>query len=162
MLKKEKQVTDLAEIADIIDNCEYCAIALIDGDKPYVIPMNFGYTLENGKLTLYFHCARFGKKLDLIKANANVAFEMSCNNKLFTAKLACHYGYAFKSIVGSGKASILTDMTEKQSALKIFMKKYSSTNFVIAENMANAVAIFKIDVEQFTGKYNKEIIRDKE
>ena len=64
--KRERQVTDPQQILRILDTANVLHMGMVDGDEPYVIPMNYGYTMEDGKLTIYLHSATKGRKLDLI------------------------------------------------------------------------------------------------
>ena len=79
MTKRELQVTDLNEIKAILDTAMVLRLGLAVNNEPYVVPMNYGYTMENGKLVLYLHSAVKGKKLDMLQANPNVFFELDCN-----------------------------------------------------------------------------------
>ena len=84
--RREREVTDLNEIKAILDKCMIVHLGLVDGDEPYVVPLNYGYTMDNGKLTLYMHGARTGYKLDLMRANPKVFFEMDCDVEPFEGK----------------------------------------------------------------------------
>ena len=66
--KRELEVTDINEIKEILDKSMIVHIGMVDGDEPYVVPMNYGYTLEDGVLCLYLHGATANKKIDIIKA----------------------------------------------------------------------------------------------
>ena len=74
MRKKNKEITDIDEIEGIIKKATCCRIGLVDGDEPYIVPLNFGY--ENS--TLYFHGASEGRKIDLIKDNKVIRKTFYC------------------------------------------------------------------------------------
>ena len=61
----------------------------------------------NGAFTFYCHSAKEGKKLDVIRKNASVAFEMDCQNALQHGETACTHSYYYASVLGEGKAEIL-------------------------------------------------------
>ncbi len=71
MRRTDREVKDTAEIMKIIEKCDVCRLGLSDGNVPYVVPMNYGYEYSDGKLTLYFHGAKEGKKLQIIQNNAS-------------------------------------------------------------------------------------------
>ncbi|MBU3917342.1 pyridoxamine 5'-phosphate oxidase family protein, partial [bacterium] len=71
MRRKEKEITDKAIIDSIINDSKVCRLGLSDDNRPYVVPLCFGY--END--TLYFHSAHKGMKLDILKKNKQVCFE---------------------------------------------------------------------------------------
>ena len=77
------------------------------GRTAYEVPLNFGYTCEDGAFTFYCHSAKEGKKLDVIRKNASVAFEMDCQNALQHGETACTHSYYYASVLGEGKAEIL-------------------------------------------------------
>ena len=62
MRRNDREVTDINEIMEIIADCDVCRLALNDDEYPYIIPLNFGAELVDGKVTLYFHSALKGKK----------------------------------------------------------------------------------------------------
>ena len=76
MTRREREVTDINEILKIMDACKIVHVGLVDGDQPYVLPMNYGYTYEDGKMVIYLHGAKKGYKYDLIEKNPKVCFEM--------------------------------------------------------------------------------------
>ena len=80
--------------------------------QPYVVPMNYGYTMEEGKLTLYLHGATQGRKIEVMRNNPKVFFEMECDVLAFDGNAACQYGTSYASIMGEGRAEILEDTEE--------------------------------------------------
>lgn len=77
MTRREREVTDINEILKIMDACKIVHIGLVDGDQPYVLPMNYGYTYEAGKMVIYLHGAKKGYKYDLIEKNRRYALKWS-------------------------------------------------------------------------------------
>ena len=55
MRRKEREVTDYNKMIEMLKSCDCCRIGLVDDKGAYIVPMNFGYEDNNGKLTLYFH-----------------------------------------------------------------------------------------------------------
>lgn len=153
MTRRERQVTDINKILEILDKSKVVRIGLVDGDEAYVVPMNYGYTYENEKLTLYLHGARRGKKIDLMRANPKVFFEMDCDIVPFEGEVACKYGITYSSIMGKGKATILEDPQEKMQALTYLMKTQTGKDFEFNEKLVSVVAVIRIDVTEFTAKH---------
>lgn len=150
--RREREVTDINEIIAILDKAKVLHLGLVDGDEPYVVPMNYGYTLQNGKLTVYLHGALTGRKLDLMKVNPKVFFELDCDIVPFEGKTACNYGITYASVMGRGKAVIVEDTAEKVKGLQVLMKTQTGRDFDITEKMAAIVAVIRIDVSDFTAK----------
>ena len=126
---------------------------MIDGDRPYVVPLNYGYTLENGALTLYLHSAREGRKLDVLRQNDRVAFVLETNvSQVSGGDIPCKYGEAYASVMGEGRAVLLTDSAEKMAVLSILMKTQTGRDFAFTPAMTDAVAVLRLDVDSFTAK----------
>jgi len=151
--RRELEVTDPSEILAILDKAKIVHIGLVDGDEPYVIPMNYGYTMQEGKLTLYLHGAKWGRKLDIMRANPKVFFSLECDVQPFEGDIACRYGTAYSSIMGKGTAEILEDVEAKKSGLSVFMKTQTGRDFTFSEKMVSIVSVIKIDVSWYTAKH---------
>lgn len=152
MTKREREITDKKEMLAILDKCKVVHIGLTDEDQPYIVPMNYGYTYEEGKLTLYLHGAVRGYKYDLIRKSPKVCFEMECDVKPFEGKVPCQYGMAYSSIMGKGTAEIIENPEEKIEALTIFMKTQTGKDFEFNEKLVSIVNVVRIHVTEFTAK----------
>ena len=150
--KREREVTDINEIKEILDKSMIVHVGMIDGDEPYVVPMNYGYTLEDGELCIYLHGATVGRKIDIIKANPKVFFEMECDIAPFEGKVACQYGTTYASVMGLGKAEVLETPEEKIDGLVKFMKTQTGKDFTFDEKMVSIVSVIKITAKDFTAK----------
>lgn len=152
--RKDREVTDIKELMQIIDQCKVCRIAMHDNAGLYIVPMNFGYTYENNQLVLFFHSAKEGRKITALEENSDICFEMDCEHRLITADVACRCSYSFKSIIGNGKAVFIDDVEEKKTALSTLMKHQTEQDFSFDDKMTNSVSVFKVIVHEFTGKYH--------
>ena len=150
--QREREVTDINEIKEILDKSMIVHVGMIDGDEPYVVPMNYGYTLEDGELCIYLHGATVGRKIDIIKANPKVFFEMECDVTPFEGKVACQYGTTYASVMGLGKAEVLETPEEKIDGLVKFMKTQTGKDFTFDEKMVSIVSVIKITAKDFTAK----------
>lgn len=150
--RREREITQINEIKEILDKAMVVHIGMIDEDEPYVIPMNYGYTLENGELCLYLHGAVVGRKLDIIRKNPKVFFEMECDVAPFGGTYACQYGTAYASVMGLGKAEILENTEDKKSGLSIFMKTQTGKDFTFEDKMVSMVSVIKVTAKDFTAK----------
>lgn len=150
MRRKEKEITNFKEIEAIIQKTEVCRLGLAVDNTPYIVPVFFGY--ENN--CLYIHCAKEGRKLDMIRQNNTVCFEMEVDTKITTRdKPACQWSSTYCSVIGYGSAFILDNFQEKKLALDVIMRHYSDrTSFEYQEKAVEEVVIIKIIVEQMCGK----------
>lgn len=152
MRRKDRCVEDKNEILAIIKKCEVCNLAFHDEEFPYIVPLNFGVAMNEDTFELYFHCARVGKKLDLLKVNNHVAFSMSCSHTLHIEEAACNSTMEFESVCGNGVLEELGD-EDKAKALNILMKQYSGRDdYTFPENELRAVAVLRLTVNEITGK----------
>ena len=153
MTKRERQVTDQKQIMDIMDAGKILHLGLAVDNEPYVVPMNYGYTNEDGKLVLYLHSALRGKKLDMIRINPKVFFEIACDMQPFAGDLPCQYGLAYSSVMGKGIARIVEDVNEKMKAMSVLMKTQTGKDFSFNDRLVSIVAVIRIDVEEYTAKH---------
>ena len=153
MTRREREINDRSEIRDILDRCMILHLGLVDGDEAYVVPMNYGYTMdEDGNLSLYLHGATQGRKLDLMRQNPKVFFEMECDVTPFEGDVACRYGTAYKSLMGRGRAVFIEDPAEKMKCLSLFMKTQTGKDFEFNEKLVKVVSIIRIDAVEYTAK----------
>ena len=150
MRRKEKEITNQPEIEAIIQKAEVCRLGLAVDNMPYIVPVFFGY--ENN--CLYVHCAKEGRKLDMIRQNNTVCFEMTVDTKISeNDKSACQWSSAYRSVIGYGSASILEDFDQKKHALAAIMRHYSNkTSFDYKKKAVEEVGIIKIVVDHMSGK----------
>ena len=153
MTKRELQITDSDQIRAILDTAKVLRLGLAVNNEPYVVPMNYGYTMKDGKLKLYLHSALRGKKLDMIRANPSVFFELDCDLTPFEGKKPCQYGLSYSSIMGRGKAVLVEDVGEKMEAMTVLMKTQTGKDFSFNEQLVSIVAVVRIDVEEYTAKH---------
>ena len=153
MTKRERQIFGPQQIRAILDKASVLRLGLAVDNEPYVVPMNYGYTMEDGKLVLYLHSAVRGKKLDMIRANSRVFFELDCDLVPFEGILPCQSGMAYSSIMGRGVARIVEDVEEKKTAMSILMKTQTGKDFSFEDRLVTMVAVIRIDVEEYTAKH---------
>ena len=153
MTKREFRITDQEQILHILDTAKIVHVGLAVDNEPYVIPMNYGYTYEDGKLTLYLHSALKGKKLDMMRANPNVFFSIDCDRMPFEGRVPCQYGLVYSSIMGRGTATIVEDAEEKKQAMSILMKTQTGKDFTFEDRLVSIVAVIRIDVTEYTAKH---------
>jgi len=148
MRRSEKEITDKAEVEEIIRKSLVCRLALVDGERPYIVPLCFGYQ-DN---TLYFHSAREGKKLELLKTNPNVCFEFDTDTELQQGKSACDWGMTYRSVIGFGDATLVEGIEDKRHALDIIMRQYAEGTFDYTDAVLKGTAVIKVDISAMTGK----------
>ena len=153
MTKRERQVTDPDQIRHILDTAKVLHLGMAVDNEPYVVPMSYGYTMEEGKLVIYLHSATQGKKLDMLRKNPNVFFEIDCDLMPFEGRVPCQYGLVYSSIMGRGNARILENVEEKKHAMSVLMKTQTGKEFTFEDRLVSIVAVIRIDVAEYTAKH---------
>ena len=148
MRRTEKEIKDRAEIDSIIRCSQVVRLGLSDDGQPYIVPLCFGYDGE----ALYIHCAKEGRKLDIIRKNNKVCFEFDIALGIIEAEQACGWGMKYQSGMGTGTAHILDDSESMRKALGLLMAQYSDREFTFPDEMLNRTAVIKIEIESITGK----------
>ena len=162
MRRADREVTDPEQIAAIIAACDIVEVAYADAEGLAIVPLNFGFVAADevgcpGKLTLWFHSAPHGRKLDAIRAAAGgrlpVAFTMQADCEVVAGRTTCNWGEAFKSIVGNGEASLVKDLGECRHGLQALMAQQAHMPHVeFTDAQVRSVTVWKIEVDYFTTK----------
>ena len=153
MRRKERQITDVSQITDFILSEQILRVGFQDKDDIYIVPVNYGFIIEDEKYVFYFHGAKAGRKYELAKLNPKVGFEIDGKYSLVDGELACDYTARFQSVIGNGILSLVENLDEKVFALNSIMKQTTqNSEWTYSKEMLNAVAIFRLDVENFSCK----------
>ncbi|MCL1811768.1 MAG: pyridoxamine 5'-phosphate oxidase family protein [Methanomassiliicoccaceae archaeon] len=153
MRRKDREVRDKSEIQEIILRCKTCHVAMVDDGMPYVVPLSFGCRfLEGDVLELFFHSAHEGRKIDILKKNSRVCFEMAYEGEPLFTETPCNSGYYFGSVIGNGEAEFIHDPDEKCEALSIMFRHQSGKDAIFDSDQAAGVCVFKIVSTDFAGK----------
>lgn len=151
--RKDRAITDYQQMLKIMQQCDVCRLGLIDGKGVYIVPLNFAFKSEGNKLILYFHSLVKGKKIDLIRQQNIVGFEMDRKHELVHADIACHYSFTYQSIIGKGKIAIIEEAKEKVAALQCIMQHYTQrSDWAFDENELKKVATIKLEVTEWACK----------
>jgi len=148
MRRSEKEIKERDEIEDIIRRAEICRIAFSVDDQPYIVPVNFGYNNN----CLFIHSAREGKKIDMIKRNSRVSFEMEIDTSVIIEDTACDCRTKYRSVIGTGRAYLIDDPQGKREGLDILMAHYSDKPYKYPDNRIAGMLIIKIEIDSLTGK----------
>jgi uncharacterized protein len=148
MRRKEREITDRKEIDDILRLGKVLHLALSDHNIPFLVPVFYTY---NGKF-LYFHSAKAGTKIDIIKSNHHVCFEISIDHGIVESDIACDFEAKHRTVIGFGKAEFVEDEEEKIMALDGIVAKFTDKKFEYPKGNLNATAIIRIDILSLKGK----------
>ena len=144
MRRKDREVADTAFFKDVFDKSHVLTVAFIDDGRPYCVPLSF-VELEGA---LYFHCAREGRKLDCIAEDPHVHFNAFDEIEVDSEKAIVY----FRSVSGSGIASIIEDEDLKSEVLSAILKKYCGKDQMPPSKRPENTLVVKIAVTALTGK----------
>lgn len=151
MRRPEKEIKDRAQIEAILHRAQVCRIAMCQDGVPYIVPMSYGYR-DN---CLYFHSASAGKKIDMLRHNNRVCFEVDVDEEHVDSTTPSECSTRYRSVIGLGRAVFVTDPTEKRQALDVLMRHYAdapSQGFEYSKKPFSKVTIIKVEIESKTGK----------
>jgi nitroimidazol reductase NimA-like FMN-containing flavoprotein (pyridoxamine 5'-phosphate oxidase superfamily) len=156
MRRKDREVTDRDAILDIIARSDSCRLALVDSSRPspvpYIVPLNFGFSA--GPDRFWFHCAKTGRKLDLIRRNPRVCVQLDLDHLLIRGPLACDWSMAFASLLAEGTATLVENPEEQRFGLDRLMEHYSQGAPVGGYDPRHlaATAVIRVDVASLSVK----------
>ena len=148
MNRKDREIKDIQKIEEILNRANVMRMAVCENNLPYIIPLNFGYKDK----CIYIHSSKKGMKIDILKKNNNVSFEVDGDHELVLSDKACGFSMKYTSVVGFGKAYFISDLNEKKQALDTIMSHYSKGYFDYSSEKIEKICIIRIDIESMTGK----------
>lgn len=148
--RHDKEIKDPVKIREIIQKGLVCHLALVDGGKPYLISMNYGFR----KNSIYLHSALEGRKIDIIRKNPDVCFQVVTGTRLTTGPDACgDWTMKYRSVTGFGRAYLVSEDGEKIEAMQILMDQYTTKGpFEFTPERLAETMVIRIDIDEMTGK----------
>ena len=155
MRRTDREITEFHKIIDIIDRSDVLRLGLTDKNAPYIVPVNFGYTVENETITFYFHSADEGRKGTLIAENPYVCFEMDRLIRIVEGNVPCNWSSDYESVIGYGTITRLTALDEQKAAMDTIMRKNGYKGaLTYPDAIFSRMAMYKLTVEAISGKAN--------
>lgn len=125
----------------------------VNGDDgyPYATPVN--YIVVND--TVYIHSAPYGYKMECLEKSAKCCFSTIVSTQIIPSKITA----AFESVVITGDVAIVTEPTEKRTALEAFVTQkhpgYEEVGLKMVNTLFDKTALLRIDAKEMTGKAYK-------
>jgi nitroimidazol reductase NimA-like FMN-containing flavoprotein (pyridoxamine 5'-phosphate oxidase superfamily) len=149
MRKANQEILSEELLGEILLGEVVCRIAMMDGDRPYLLPFNYGY--RDG--CIYIHSAPEGRKIELLKRNNLVCFEIEHSVKVIRAGKACGWSTLYRSVVGYGTVEIVSDDAGKRQGLGIIMAQHGAPGLTdFTADSLNGMVILKLTITSVTGK----------
>lgn len=148
MRRKDREIIDRTEIDSIISSTNLMRIALVDGAMPFLVPVFYAF---DGS-ALYFHSAQAGTKIEILKRNSNVCFEISIDNGFIVSDEPCDFEAKHRTVIGIGKAVFIENEAEKIKALDLIVAHFSPKKFAYPQANLDRTAVIRIDIDSIKGK----------
>lgn len=149
MRRLDKEIKDPQILDEILRKSDICRLGLVDKNEAYIVPVNYAYS--DG--CIYIHSAGKGRKIEVLKDNPNVSFEITHTAEIIRGEKACNWTTRYRSVMGKGSITIETDMATKKKALDLIMRKYDDqVELVYEEPLLLRVVILKLQITEVSGK----------
>ena len=153
MRRKDREVKDFSKVIEILQSCDCCRLGFVDGDEAYIVPMNFGYDINGEEITLYFHCAKEGRKIDLLPKQSKVTFEMDTKHEMTGGEKGCDFSYLYQSIMGTGTLEAVSEERERIHGLQRIMYHYTNKeDWEFDESLVKITTVLKYKVKNLSCK----------
>jgi len=148
--RADREITERAAIEAILHRAGAGRLGLAANNVPYVVPLNYVYH----KGAIYFHSADEGRKIEMLKANPQVCFEVDEHYGTVPSNKPTAYSTHYASVIVFGRARILDNLAEKFEALQALLDKYAPGRHYrpLRLNEAQGVTVVEITIEAKTGK----------
>lgn len=152
MRRKDREIAELNDIYQIMKENNCVILSFNNGTYPYSVPVSYGCTKKEDKITMYCHGAAAGTKHQLMQKDPHVAFTIVAQNDIVEHAMACDCTTEYTSVCGTGTVRILSN-EEKIAALDVFMNQVvGEKEHRYHEQYVNLVSVFEIQVDSVTGK----------
>ncbi len=144
MRKAERAINDFGEKVALLARCDTIRLGLRGDEFPYVVPLSFGFEVKGERVIIYFHCAKEGKKVELIKADPRVCVEADILNG---------YRDTGKSVTADYESIIGFGLCKQVFGLDLLLEHCKVLNRSAMQCASlNVTAVYKIELFSFTGK----------
>ena len=152
MRRSEREITDGEEIDRVIRACPLCRLGFSHPDGAYVVPLSFGFSHENGERVLYFHGAVEGRKMELMRENPLVGFEMDTGCELVHGGRACDWSARFRRVIGTGPPPPAGPGGEGRALRLIMEHATGSADWTFPDATLGRTAVFQLTVREICCK----------
>ena len=153
MRRNDREITDRQAIAAFLSAEQILRVAFYDDGDIYIVPVNYGWCEENGRICFYFHGAKAGRKYTLAQQTPKVGFEIDGRYELLPAETGCGHSAKYRSVIGTGTLHIVTDPAEQQKGLACIMEQATGrADWRYDPAVAERTAVFRLDAEALTCK----------
>ena len=148
MRRDDRRIDRPDDVQDILRRATVLHLAMLDGDRQYVLPLSYGYDGE----AIYLHSASTGRKIEALRAVPEVCFAVSVDLVLTRGDHACDWGFRYRSVVGEGVITFVEDAAEKRHGLDALMRQHGGPTGDYSAVMLARTTVLRIDITTLSGK----------
>lgn len=153
MRRKDREIQDITEIFDMLNGCDTVVLGISGETAPYIVPVSFGAELAENEITIYFHSARQGLKIDLLSKNPLICVEG--HRFLKTERTQHGITARYESVIGSGECRFLSREADILHGLRVLLAHYGYSDYPVEECMGlQHLLVGKIVLQSVSGKRN--------
>ena len=150
MRKAEREITSFEEIAEVLSRCDTIRIGISDADAPYIVPLSFGYEVLEGKIAIYFHGAKAGRKAELLRSLPRVCMEADiCHG--FVDNGRGGYTCDYESVIGYGTVELL-EGAEADKGIRLLLEHCGITAEACPAEAMAVTAVHRVILDELSGK----------
>lgn len=143
------------QIDNILHSQTICRLACCDGKKPYVVPISFYY---DGKYV--YGQTQEGKKVQIMRKNPNICLQTDIINSMHNYQSVCIFG-RFEELKSDEASKTLKQMQERIMTMMSRSRVHKfehDTNAEIPESGFAKIIMFRISIDEITGRYERQTI----
>jgi len=160
MRRTELQITEFDDIVDVLRRCQVGHLGLISDGGPYVVPVNFGAEVVDGRVVVWCHGAPEGRKVDAIRADDRVCFEAEVCHEVVTDVSVPQMTSVYESVIGWGRAVVVTDQADALHGLTVLVDAVApGRSRELPQRVPSNVAVLRIELDRITGKRHPAPVR---
>ncbi len=148
MRRKDREMTERADIDAVLEAGNVLYLSLAEGGQPFVVPVFYAYDGQ----ALFFHSARAGTKIKMLKQNPSVCFCVTLDHGIIEAESPCDFEASHRTVIGFGQAAFVEDETAKRDALQRIVGRFTARKFQYPAANLKTTAVVRIDIASMTGK----------
>ena len=148
MRRDDREITEQAEIEEIINSTKVMYIALAENDIPFMVPVFYAWD----GTSLYFHSARAGTKIAILRKNSAICFATSTDQGVVESDVICNFEAKHRTVIGLGNAVFIEDEQQKIAALNRIVARFSDKNWSFPAANLRATLVLRIDIVSMKGK----------
>ncbi len=148
MRRSERRIEDPAEVSEVLEKARTLVLGIADEEAPYLVPLCYGHEADR----LYIHSGPGGTKMELLARSPMVSFAAVEEPVIRGGPASCSFSARSRSVVGYGRARVVTDPEERVRGLDAIMRHYAPPPYSYDPGKLEKTVVLAIDIRAMQGK----------